>query len=108
MIDSSDGLVRSVLEICKASQVGARIWLDSVPAAKKATLDQVLYGGEEYELVFTVPRKKAVKVVGWLGGLVKTKVSIVGEIVAKKRGLKLVDIHGRAASPKKGGYEHFK
>jgi len=108
MIDSSDGLVRSVLEICKASKVGARIWLDSIPVAKGATLDQALYGGEEYELVFTVPRKKAVKVVRLLGGLAKTKVSIIGEIIGKKRGVKLVDVHGKVFAPKSGGYEHFK
>jgi len=115
MIDSSDGLVRSVIEICRMSKVGARIWLDSVPIAKGANLDQALYGGEEYELVFTVPKEKAVKVVGWLGracrqagGLVKMKVSIVGEIVSKKRGVKLVDVHGKVYLPKSGGYEHFK
>jgi thiamine-monophosphate kinase len=108
MIDSSDGLVRSVLEICKASKVGARIWLDSVPAAKKATLNQALFGGEEYEMVFTTPRSKAVALRDLIRKKTKTKVTIVGEIVAKKRGFKLIDIHGRAASPQKGGYEHFK
>lgn len=108
MIDSSDGLVRSVLEICKASKVGARIWLDSVPIAKKATLDQALYGGEEYELVFTTPRSKAVGLKDLIQRKTKTKVSIVGEIVARKREVKLVDLHGKVYSPKSGGYEHFR
>ena len=108
MIDSSDGLVRSVLEICKASRVGARIWLGSVPVARKATLDQALYGGEEYELVFTVPRSKALELRNLIQKKTGTKVAIVGEIVARKRGVKVVDIHGRATFPEKGGYEHFK
>ncbi len=108
MIDSSDGLVRSVLEICKASRVGARIWLDPVPAAKKATLDQALYGGEEYELVFTAPRSKAVELRDLIRKRTGTRVTIVGEIVSRKRGVKLVDTHGKAAFPRKGGYEHFK
>jgi thiamine-monophosphate kinase len=108
MIDSSDGLVRSVLEICKASKVGARIWLDSVPIAKKATLDQALYGGEEYELVFTTPRSNAVEFKNLIQRKIRTRVSIVGEIVAKKRGVKLVDIHGKVYSPRSGGYEHFR
>lgn len=108
MIDSSDGLVRSVLEICKASKVGARIWTDSVPIAKKANLEQALYGGEEYELVFTTPRAKAVELRNLIQRKTKTKVSIVGEIVAKKSGVKLVNIHGKVSSLKKKGYEHFK
>ncbi|MFH1684338.1 MAG: thiamine-phosphate kinase [Candidatus Margulisiibacteriota bacterium] len=108
MIDSSDGLVRSVLEISKSSKVGARIWTDSVPMAKKATLEQALYGGEEYELVFTTPRSKAVELRDLIQRKTKTKVSIVGEIVAKKSGIKLVDIHGKVSLPGSGGYEHFR
>jgi len=108
MIDSSDGLVRSVLEICKASQVGARIWLDSVPVAKDATLDQALYGGEEYELVFTVPRSKAIALKTLIEKQSKTRVSIIGEMVSKKNAIKLVDVHGQVCDLKSGGYEHFK
>lgn len=108
MIDSSDGLVRSVMEISKASKVGARIWLDAVPIAKGVTLDQALYGGEEYELIFTTPRSKAIELMDLIQKKTGTKVSIVGEIVAKRRGVRLVDIHGKVFSPRSGGYEHFK
>jgi thiamine-monophosphate kinase len=92
MIDSSDGLVRSVLEICRASKVGARIWEGQVPIAKGATLDQALYGGEEYELVFTVPKNKLDKL--------KIKAKVVGEIVDAKK--------DRVKKLKSGGYEHFR
>ena len=105
MIDSSDGLVRSVLEICRASKVGAKIFEAQVPIAKGAMLDQALYGGEEYELVFTAPRRKAARVVSWFGGL--ARVSIVGEIVNRKAGIKLVGRHGKIKALKSGGYEHF-
>ncbi len=91
LIDSSDGLVRSVIELCKASKVGARIWEEKVPVASGATLAQALYGGEEYELVFTVPKAK-------LSRLNKVKFSIVGEIVPRSE----------KSSPATGGYEHFK
>jgi thiamine-monophosphate kinase len=96
MIDSSDGLIRSVMEICRASKVGANINLSAVPIAKGANLKQALYGGEEYELVFTVPKLK------------KHKYQVVGEVVAKKSGISLVDRRGRMRKPKSGGYEHFK
>ena len=108
MIDSSDGLVRSVLELCKASRMGARIYEDLVPIAKGASLSQALYGGEEYELVFTANKKD-------LTSLRKiVKILVVGEIVprppagrAGKFGVKLVDSYGRIKPPKSGGYEHF-
>ena len=102
MIDSSDGLVRSVLEICKASKVGARIWEDSVPRAKGAGLEHALYGGEEYELVFTAPKSKVKSPKS------KVKMTIVGEIVGAKQGVKLVDKHDKIKELKSGGYEHFR
>lgn len=88
MIDSSDGLVRSVREICKASKVDALVKAEAVPRAKVATLDQALYGGEEYELVFTCRRTKVPKFA-----------KVVGEIVAKGKG-NLADF--------RAGFDHFK
>ena len=103
MIDSSDGLARSVIEICRASKVGARIWEGKIPIARGATLDQALYGGEEYELVFTVPADK-------LAILKKLKmgISIVGEIFGQKPEVLLVTGSGEIKTLKSGGYEHFK
>jgi len=86
MIDSSDGLVESIRQICKASQVDARIDFDQVPIAKGATLEQALFGGEEYELVFTVPKSKAKKL----------DYRVVGQIVKKGQG-----------NLPKGGFKHF-
>jgi thiamine-monophosphate kinase len=105
MIDSSDGLVRSVLEIMKSSMVGAVIYENEVPVAKGATLKQALHGGEEYELVFTVHPSKVRRLKKMLG---KTKISIVGEIAAKKKGLNLLNKDGKMVKVKSGGYEHFK
>ena len=100
MIDSSDGLVRSVLEICKMSKTGARIFEDMVPIAKGANLNQALYGGEEYELVFTVPKNKLKQI--------KINATVVGEVVSKSKGIKLIDHCGRIKPLKSGGYEHFR
>ena len=65
MIDLSDGLASDLLQICKASKCGARIYLDRIPIARQTTAfaeeihtDPVvaaLNGGEDYELLFTVP-----------------------------------------------------
>jgi thiamine-monophosphate kinase len=103
MIDSSDGLVRSVMDICRASKVGARLYEDAIPVADGATLDQALYGGEEYELVFTVKKGKMDRL---LDG--KIKYSVVGEVISPKLGVILIDKRGRIKPIKSGGYEHFK
>ncbi|MBU0672698.1 MAG: thiamine-phosphate kinase, partial [Candidatus Margulisbacteria bacterium] len=105
MIDSSDGLVRSILEICGSSNVGALIYEAEVPIAKGATLNQALHGGEEYELVFTASAKNVARIKKLLG---RTKLSIVGEIMPKKSGVGLLGNHGRIAKIGSGGYEHFK
>ncbi len=99
MIDSSDGLVRSVLEICKRSGTGALIFKDKVPVAKGAKVEQALYGGEEYELVFTVPKSKLKKL--------KVKAAVVGEMTGSGKGVKLVDTYGKIMPLRSGGYEHF-
>ena len=65
MIDLSDGLASDLMQICKSSACGARIYLERIPIARQTTAlaeemhtDPVvaaLNGGEDYELLFTVP-----------------------------------------------------
>ncbi|MDR0667333.1 MAG: thiamine-phosphate kinase [Prevotellaceae bacterium] len=65
MIDVSDGLASEVLHLCRQSQCGARIYLERLPIAAETfrmadeiQIDAVtaaLHGGDDYELLFTVP-----------------------------------------------------
>ena len=65
MIDISDGLSSEILHICKQSKVGARIYLERIPIASQTfkiaeemgidAVTAALNGGEDYELLFTVP-----------------------------------------------------
>ncbi|MBI4889634.1 MAG: thiamine-phosphate kinase [Acidobacteria bacterium] len=53
-MDLSDGLALDLRRMCEESGVSA--WLDGVlPAAPGATLEQALGGGEDYELLCTIP-----------------------------------------------------
>jgi thiamine-monophosphate kinase len=56
-IDLSDGLSLDLHRLCVASGVGAKV--DSVPVVRGATLERALHGGEDYELLFTLPAKAA-------------------------------------------------
>ena len=98
MIDISDGLASEVLQICKASKCGARIYLDRIPIAKQTTAlaeemhaDPVvaaLNGGEDYELMFTVPLAMQEQIMR--SGLV----DVVGHITRESTGAYLVTPDG--------------
>lgn len=84
-MDSSDGLADAVLQICRASSVGAvleRTKLPLPPAQQLATptqiWDWVLYGGEDFELVLCLPSEPAEALVKQLGG----EVTIIGQITS--------------------------
>ena len=57
-MDLSDGLADAVAQICEASRCGATIAPDSLPVHPRATLADAVSGGEDYELLFAVPRRR--------------------------------------------------
>lgn len=109
MIDVSDGVASEVRHICSESKVGALIYADRLPISKttaddskklkKNALDFALYGGEDFELVFTASKNK-------LKQLKKMDVSAIGEIVGKKNGVKLVKDNKKLNLG--SGFDHFK
>ncbi len=109
MIDVSDGVASEISHICDESKVGAIIYADKIPITKntikdslkinKNPLDLALYGGEDFELVFTASKNK-------LNQFKKYDVSVIGEIVDKKYGIKLFK-SGKKLNLKTG-FDHFK
>jgi len=85
-MDSSDGLADAILQICRASGVGATIQPKHIPispelmrfVAAEQAIEWALYGGEDFELVLCLPRQVATRLVQQLGG----GSAIVGEITA--------------------------
>jgi thiamine-monophosphate kinase len=99
MIDISDGLASDLLQICKASQCGARIYLDRLPIARETYslaeelhIDPVvaaLNGGDDHELLFTVPLGMQERV-SQLG----VGIEIIGHITPATTGTALVTPDG--------------
>jgi thiamine-monophosphate kinase len=54
MMDLSDGLGADLLRLARASKVGFDIELDNLPVARRATIDNAISEGEDYELLFAV------------------------------------------------------
>jgi thiamine-monophosphate kinase len=112
-MDSSDGLADAVLQICRASQVGAQIDRRQIPLpagltdwiAKDQALEWMLYGGEDFELVLCLPYPMAEELVGRLG----TGAAIVGSITAEL-GMILHDSAGHYSDEVLSldrGFQHF-
>lgn len=104
MIDISDGLAQDLSHILEESKVGAVIYEDLVPLSKEArNLADALYSGEDFELLFTLSRKAAERL------LKKNPFNFkpIGEIVDKKYGLRLIDKRGREKIIHPRGFQHF-
>ena len=97
MMDISDGLSSELHHICKQSGVGCRIYEDKIPVDYETAVQAeefnmnlmtvALNGGEDYELLFTVPVSmhekvnliKGVKVIGYTTADVNEKVLVTPE-----------------------------
>lgn len=107
MMDLSDGLSIDLLRLCNASGVGATLFLDQIPAPalpdREDALNLALHGGEDYQLLFTVPPGKAGKIPRQIA---RSNLNCIGEIRAS-RGLDLVAANGNKQPLEPRGYDHF-
>ena len=109
MIDLSDGLASDLRQICKSSECGARIYLERIPIARQTSqlaeemhIDPViaaLNGGEDHELLFTVPLSMQEKVMQL--GLV----DIIGHITRPEAGVVLVTPDGEGIALKAQAFD---
>jgi len=113
MIDTSDGLSTDLRHICEASKVGARVWAEKIPAVQvppelaRKGIDRLrlaLHGGEDYELLFTVPSHLAKRLPRQIGG---TPLTVIGKIT-RERKILLIEPGGRAAILKPMGWDPFR
>lgn len=111
-IDISDGLLADLGHILRASGCAARLDIGKLPepgcfadlpAATK--WEYQLSGGDDYELLFTLPHSYMRQVPAWSREL-GVGLSIIGEIEAGQ-GVRCVGPDGKDFEPVGAGYEHF-
>ncbi len=104
MIDISDGLVQDLHHILAAGSVGAVIYEELIPRRfPSTTLRQALYAGEDFELLFTLPRDDARRVMAdKASGCI-----LIGHTTGEARRVRLCDrrLRERLLVPK--GFTHF-
>lgn len=115
MEDISDGLAAEVRNICNESKTGAVIYKEKIPISKSMVTDSkklnkdpynmALYGGEDFELVFTINKNKFKKLNKIKNNKNKIEFTVVGEILPKKDGIHLLDKNKRIKLNR--GYDHF-
>jgi thiamine-monophosphate kinase len=116
MIDLSDGLSTDLARLCAASGVGARLFsgqipIVAIPAALSARgldpLQMALNGGDDYELLFTVPMRQEMKLRSAAPRLRDAvKIRRIGKITSDRRIL-LVGKDDSVEPLKSGGWVHF-
>ncbi len=94
MIDISDGLSSEIIHICKSSEVGCKLYEEKIPldpqlisVCEEFELDSTtiaLSGGEDYELLFTIPQTDYDKIKG------NPNFTIIGHMTEANEGMQLI------------------
>ncbi|MCG8183903.1 thiamine-phosphate kinase [Tenacibaculum piscium] len=112
MIDISDGLSSEIMHICTQSKTGCKIYEDKLPldpqvisTSEEFNMDSTmiaLSGGEDYELLFTVPIADFEKIKS------NPNLSIIGHVVEQNQGMNLVTRADQEIELKAQGWNTFK
>src|SRR6185503_10486532 len=112
-IDISDGLLADVDHICRLSNVGATIELESIPvsaigerhAKSEAGLSAIVAGGDDYELCFTAPPNSRDSIED-LNEMLGVPITRIGQ-VRRGKGVTLVGADGKPVKIDGRGFDHF-
>jgi len=112
MMDISDGLSSELMHICKQSNKGCKIYSHKIPIDPVTAITAedfnmapetaALNGGEDYELLFTVPLHELDKIIKI------PQISVIGKIISPDEGMHLVTQDGKEIPLNAQGWNAFK
>jgi len=113
VIDISDGLLADLGHILDASQCGATLWIDQLPCSsalesmtERDTLACQLYGGDDYELCFSVDADQ-VKQLTRHAQQQQLPMTAIG-VIESQTGIRCAHDDGRPYTPQGTGFDHFR
>jgi len=106
MMDISDGLATDLRHILQASSVGAVLDIDAIP--KNGSLENALYDGEDFELLFTASKENAAALQLLWSKRFDTNLSIIGQITECRNELRIRHSSGTTEILKAKAFEHFR
>lgn len=111
MIDISDGLASEIIHLCSKSEVGMNLYEDKIPidpqtynVAREMDLDPTLTalsGGEDYELLFTIPQADYEKIQN------NPDITVIGYVADKSEGIHMISKGGNKHPLKAQGWKAF-
>jgi thiamine-monophosphate kinase len=111
MIDISDGLSSEILHLCKNSELGCHVYEEKIPYDRQTKsiaeefninpLVAALNGGEDYELLFTLPLSDYDKITN------DPDITIIGHMTNKEAGAMLVTTGGSLIPLVAQGWNHM-
>ena len=117
MIDISDGLASECQHLAKESRVGIELWEEKIPmlpvtrrvarAKELPETDLALFGGDDYELLFTAPERRAGKLRDALRRL-GTRATVIGKVTPGRHGVAMVAKSGERRTVTRAGFDHFR
>ena len=117
MIDVSDGLLSDTHHLLEESNVEAIIWEERIPLSpsyretihfySRDPYQIALSGGEDYELLFTAPPGMRERISS-LSRSLRIPITCIGKILPRKDRLRILQKDGKAYSPSRLGFDHFK
>lgn len=113
-IDLSDGLIGDLGHVCRASGVGASIWVDKLPrsdafvqlADEQERFRLALIGGDDYELCLTVPREHQ-SALEQAARSLECRLTQIG-IIEREAALRCLHDDGSELRIRDGAYQHFR
>jgi thiamine-monophosphate kinase len=103
-IDVSDGLSTDLSHLCEESGLAAEVYRQDLPIDARATLEQALHGGEDYELLFTSSPETPVP-----AHLAGVAVHAIGRMKKKSKRPQVEMVDGSTRAPLAArGWEHFR
>jgi thiamine-monophosphate kinase len=108
MIDTSDGIAPDIIRVCDESGTGCVLYQDAIPLSRGLALEDALYYGESFELLFSMSPSETRRMFVDAGKTGKAPMAfIIGKMTPRLKGRVITGKEGKITRLRMDGYRHF-